>query len=110
MSQNHPVAKIIVYDDDQLLRHPNYKIFNFFKRIQQSFEKNCKHSNVFALVVAELCKETFAFPCFDHAKDVLAYLIQYYLEIRMRQFAKGKIAELKKTNLEQKKRAKLATT
>ena len=79
ITQNHPWARIITNDEDGFLQHPNIRIFNVLKRIETSFEKYCNKSNVFDLVISEVNMEPFEFPCSDHAKDVLAYLIHYII-------------------------------
>ena len=108
--QNHPLAKLITFDEDQKLRHPNKGLFNFLKDVEASFVKHCNNTNVFDLVVCEITQQTFKFPCSEHATDVLSYLLDFYLQNRMRQYAKTKMAHEKKQNLQKKKAANLVTS
>lgn len=100
--------EFLTYEEDNFLQQPNRHIFQLFKKIEKYFEKNCNKSNVFELILEDLSKDIIKFPCSIHAPDILSYLIEYYLENRMRNFIKSKICDKKKTNLNKKKIAKLA--
>ena len=93
---NHPVAKLITLDQNHHLQHPNFKLFNFIKSIENSFSLHCKQSHVFDLVLNDMSKLKFYYPCAEHGTEVLAYMIHSYLQIRMRQFAKISLADQKK--------------
>ena len=90
---NHPIAQLnAAYN----IQHPNIRLYNFLEVIEQSFIKHCNQSNMYDLVVNEITQNKFQFPCGTHAKDVLAYITHYYLQLRMRQYAKLQIADQKK--------------
>ena len=103
MTRNHPWTRIITNEKDGFLHHLIIRIFNVLKRIKASFEKYCNKSNVFDLVISGFAMGPFELPCSYHAKDVLAYMIHYYLKNGMQKFIKTAITEQKKTNLNQKK-------
>lgn len=108
--QKYPVARLITFNienDQENLQHPNKRLFTFLKKIETSFNKHCKYSNVFELVVNEITKDELDFPCPDHAEDVYAYVISFYLQNRMRQFLKIQMKNLSKSNILKKKASKL---
>ena len=111
---NYPIARIISFDNNnegqEKIQHPNKRLFYFLQKIEKSFTKHCKYSNVFELVVNDVTGQELEYPCSDHAKDVYAYVISYYLQNRMRQFAKLKMADVKRTNAKKKKASKLTKT
>ena len=57
-----------------------------------------------------MSQHEFPFPYNKHAADVLAHVVNFYLQYRMRQFVKTMMADLKKENQEKKKMAKLVAT
>ena len=86
------------------MQHPTLRFFNFLTKIETSFAKHCNRSNAFELVVRDITEEQLQYPCSKHACDVYAYLITYYLQNRMRRFAKITMANVKKANAESRKR------
>ena len=80
------------------------------KKVEESFFKDGTQSNVLELVVNEITEKELNYPCSEHAEDVFAYIISFYLQNRMRQFAKVKMADAKRTNAEMKKASKLTET
>ena len=84
------------------MQHPTLRFFNFLTKIETSFAKHCNRSNAFELVVRDITEEQLEYPCSKHACDVYAYLITYYLQNRMRRFAKITMANVKKANAEKK--------
>ena len=107
---NHPVARIVTFDKDQDLQHPNVRLFKFLEEVEEIFSKHCKRGNVYDLVVNEITERQFKFSCVSHAQDVLAYILHYYLQLRMRQYAKIQIADQKKESSKLKKLSKLYLT
>ena len=72
------------------------------------FSKHCRSTNVFDLILYELSKKRiFKFPSDEHSREVLAHIIQKYLETRMRQYTKHNMAEEKNDNRSNKKVANL---
>ena len=58
-------------------------------------------------------KQNLFFQCKEHANEaveILAYIIQFYLQIRMRQFIRQEMAEIKKVSVLKKKSAKVCDT
>ena len=80
------------------------------KKVEEAFFKHCRQSNVFELVVNEITEKELNYPCSEHAEDVYAYIISFYLQNRMRLFTKVKMADAKRTNAEKKKASKLTET
>ena len=107
--EGYPITRIITLNQENQfgIQHPYVRLFNFLTKIETSFAKHCNRSNAFELVVRDVTEKQLEYPCSKHASDVYAYLITYYLQNRMRQFAKIKMADIKKDNLETKKAAKL---
>ena len=76
------------------------------------FECNIKDT-IFLIQIHFVKKYKSAF--FDiyisvEAVEMLAYIIQFYLQIRMRQFVRQEMAEIKKVSALKKKAAKLCDT
>lgn len=105
----NPIARIINNEEFDI-QHPNIRCFKFLSLVEDSFSKNCDMSNVYKLVISEITQKKIEFPCADHAEEVLAFIMHFYLELRMREYAKIKMADQKKKNAEKKKLAKLYTT
>ena len=57
--------------------------------------------------VSDITEQQLEYPCSKHACDVYACLVTYYLQNRMRQFAKITMADVRKANAETKKVGKL---
>ena len=71
----------------------DHDYFNFLTKIEMSFAKHCNLSNAFELVVRDVTERQLEHPCSKNASDVYAYVITYYLQNQMRQFAKIKMAD-----------------
>ena len=83
-----PVTKLISFEKDSQLQQPNIGLFNSLKLIEASFTKFCKRSDVFHLVLNNMNQNEFPFLCNKHATDVLAHVVNFYLQCRMRHFVK----------------------
>ena len=75
--------------------------YSSLSQLSNIFNKHCQSSNYFDLILDDLISsETkFSFQCKEHANEaveMLAYIIQFYLQIRMRQFVRQEMAEIKK--------------
>ena len=72
--KNYPIARIITFDNNnegqEKIQHPNKRLFYLLQKIEKSFTKHCKYSNVFELVVNDVTGQELEYPCSDHAKDV----------------------------------------
>ena len=58
-------------------------------------------------------KKKLSFQCKEHANEaveMLSYIIKFYLQIRMRQFVRQEMAEIKNVSVLKKKAAKLCDT
>lgn len=69
--------------------HPSVRLFKLISTIQHLFNKYCKMSNCFDLIVNELAfsDDKINFPCQEHstnAANILSYIIKLFLEVRMR--------------------------
>lgn len=87
--------------------HPNKRLFNFLKKIEGSFTSHRKEKNVFGLAVNEITQNQLEHPCSEHAEEVHAYIIHFYLENKMRQFAKISMQEAEKIHVSKKKATRL---
>ena len=96
--------------------HPNVKLYKLITVVEYLFNKHCRSSNSFDLILDDLIssgEKKFSFQCKEHANEaveMLAYIIQFYLQIRMRQFVRQEMAEVKKVSNLKKKAAKLYDT
>lgn len=109
---NHPIAQLITKDETRnpKIQHANILLYNFLEIIEQSFVRNCENLNVYDTVVNEITQKSFNFPCVNHATEILAYIVHYYLQFRMRQYANDYTKNLQKKSSEHKKLAKLYST
>jgi len=57
-----------------------------------------------------LNNEVLEFPCGVHKDDIMAYIIRYYLNLRMRQWTRQTNRKIIKTNMMKKKISKFYTT
>jgi len=93
------------------LIHPNIVFFNFIRKIEESFSKNCSSTKVFELVVTDLMNEkTLTFPCSIHGENIIAFAVMYYVRMRMRQFSYQENKNKKLENRNKKKIAKFCKT
>ena len=83
------------------------RLFKVQEEIEEIFAKHCKRGNVHDLVVNEITERQFKFPCVSHAQDVLAYILHYYLQLRMRQYAYIQLPDPKKESSKHKRLPKL---
>lgn len=61
-------------------------------------------ADVFELILTELLENNVLyFPCFHHSKEIIAFTIRYYINMKMRQFSQKCNAETKKENMIKKK-------
>ena len=95
---NLTCSEINQFQEDLQLQDTNMGLFNFFKLIETSFTKFCKRSNVFHLVLNDMSQYEFPFSYNKHVADVLAHVVNFYLQYRMRQFVKTMMADLKEAN------------
>ena len=92
----------------------NVKLYKLITVVEYLFNKHCRSSNSFDLILDDLisCQTIFIFQCKEHANEaveMLAYIIQLYLQIQMRQFVRQEMAELKKLAPWRKKQPSFAT-
>lgn len=94
------------------LIHPNCHLYNFIIKIEIIFRKHCEYKNAFDLILDELTASeiNINFNCTEHesaALEITSYIIKFYLNIRMREFIKREMLEVKNsTSLLKKKQAK----
>ena len=77
--------------------HENKFIVN--AKVETLFEKHHRYRNAFELIFCEFTatSKKIRFPCNDHvedAKEMLSHIVQYYLQIRMRQSIRQEKAEI----------------
>ena len=92
------------------LIHPNCRMYQLILRIETLFRKYCNFRNAFDLILDELTSSSIhlQFECNEHENDaleILAYVIKFYLQIRMREFLKKQMMNLinKLSQLKRKK-------
>lgn len=95
------------------LIHPNFHLYSFVIQIEKLFRKYCQFRNAFDLILDELTKSeiNIQFNCKEHESDsldIICYIVKFYLSIRMREFLKKEMSEVKtKTSLLKKKTSKI---
>ena len=97
------------------LIHPNRTIYDLILKIEYLFRKHRASRNSFDLIVSEFSSAEIKlhFPCKEHSKDVskiYIYIVMTYLQIRMREYIKQEMANIKKESVLKKKATKLCTT
>ncbi|KAH9374788.1 hypothetical protein HPB48_000452 [Haemaphysalis longicornis] len=89
------------------LLHPKRHIFHFLQAAQAHFHKHEADKNVYELTVKSVLEEQkFSFPCPNH-KEIMATLLHGYDAMRMRQFCKQRLLQMKNTAQQLRKLAKL---
>ena len=84
-------------------------------KVECIFEKHHRNRNAFELIFCEFTatSKKIRFPCKGHvedAKEMLSHIVQYYLQIRMRQSIRQEKAEITKERVLKRKAAKLCDT
>lgn len=92
--------------------HPNVKLFKIMSTVERLFNQFKKYSSPLELILNELISsgEKFTFSCMQHkdkAVDIIAYIVQFYLQTRMRELVQQKVSSLRRENVLKKKAAKL---
>lgn len=107
-----PAALLVNMEDmeEGRIMHPNLKLYNFIKYLENLFAKYCYRSDVFELIIEDICTPALSFPCKNHSDQVLAQIIEFYIALRMRQYASKINNENKKVNQRIKKNAKFYQT
>lgn len=80
--------------------------------VERLFNQFKKYSSPLELILNELISsgEKFTFSCMQHkdkAVDIIAYIVQFYLQTRMRELVQQKVSSLRRENVLKKKAAKL---
>lgn len=108
---NHPISQLLTREEDKLdIQHPNIRLYKFLQIIEESFVQHVEKNHVYDFVVEDMSKKEIQFPCSEHAVDVVAYIIHYYVQLRMRQYAKIQVADAKKKSSALKKISKFYST
>lgn len=109
LNPSYRVAKLVEIKSNGGLIYPNLHFFNLIRFIEQCFVKHASYKNVFDLTVNDVLENfNFNFPCTQHAADILAYTIVYYVRLRMRQNAYQENMKAPKKFVKQKKLSKLS--
>lgn len=110
-----PIAKLVECRTRGGLIYANSKIFKLFNEVEKLFVKHINSGNVYHLVIEEILDSciqgttTITFPCDEHKNEVISYCINYYLTVRMRQYAKIHNRNLKGRSNKLKKQAKTSS-
>lgn len=84
---SNPIARLVNMKAEDGLIHPNIKLFYFIRSLENLFFKYCKFYNVYELILTDvLAENALSFPCARHGEEVMAFIIHYYMSMRMRQF------------------------
>lgn len=95
------------------LIHSNQFLFSLIMTIEKYFCKNIESGDqyVYNTTVSEVIDNyTFTFPCDNHKEEIMASVINYYITMRMRQWAKAQNRDVIKHSREKKKLSKLMKT
>ncbi|KAG8236683.1 hypothetical protein J437_LFUL016720 [Ladona fulva] len=96
--------------DEQIL-HPNVQLFNFIRGIEAKFVANLNLPNVYSATVNHILDMGILnFPCYADKEEIMAWVIHYYLTMRMQMFARKRNSGMEKQNCVAKKRAKFCKT
>lgn len=90
------------------LLHPKRNIFHFLQSAEAQFHKHEADRNVYELTVESVLEEQkFSFPCPSHKEEIMATLLHGYVAMRMRQFCKQRLLQMKNKAQQLRKLAKL---
>uniref|UniRef100_A0A2S2QEJ6 Uncharacterized protein n=1 Tax=Sipha flava TaxID=143950 RepID=A0A2S2QEJ6_9HEMI len=72
------------------LKHPNKYLYKLLSVIEDELMNHISKTSVFEDTIEALITkcETFTFPCAEHKDFILAYIIKYYINMRMRQWTR----------------------
>lgn len=101
-----PTAILINMKTEGQIIHPNLKMFNLIKYLENLFIKHYHRPDVFEQIIEDIYTPALPFPCQNHGDQVLAQIIEFYITMRMRQYANKINNEKNKINLRIKKNAK----
>lgn len=109
---NQPAAMLAnSIQNPKSFAHPNLNLYNFIMSLEELFAKHCSSPYVFEEILnAALERELFTFPCVTHMHDVIPYIVQFYIQTRMRQYCRKINSDQKKNNQQKKKNAKFYAT
>lgn len=106
-----PEAELVKLKSRRNLIHCNMKFFKMIDALETCFTKHATSVDVYSKTVDEMLDTyKFSFPCTQHADDILAYSIKYYVTMRMRQFTYQLNVNAEKKCLHTKKLAKFCKT
>ncbi|KAH7949662.1 hypothetical protein HPB49_013462 [Dermacentor silvarum] len=108
IKSDHPEASLVNLKTKGKLVHPAIHIFRMLQSAESVFQKKASKRSAYCLTIDELLEQhNFSFPCPLHKVDVVAHVLQYYVSMRMRQYAKQKRSNSSKSR-SLRKLAKLA--
>lgn len=90
--------------------HPNLKLFNFIKYLEELFSKYCHRADVYDTILDNINIGRYTFSCEEHNDIILTQIIEFYIRMRMRQYCNKINHEEKKINQNVKKTAKYYKT
>lgn len=99
-------------NNEKQLIHPKVVLYKILAEVENLFNQYRTYKNAFELIVSHFVERqnVIKFPCIQHvedAKNIFINMVQYYLQIRIRQFIRDNNAEVKKDSILNRKRAKL---
>lgn len=95
----HNFSKFV--NNEKELIHPKVTLYKILGEVEALFKIYCNKKNAFELVLMHFVEKQniITFPCtlhIDGAKDIFMHMVQYYLQIRTRQYIRDDTAEVKK--------------
>ncbi|CAI6355263.1 unnamed protein product [Macrosiphum euphorbiae] len=72
------------------LKHPNKYLYELLSVVEDELMNHLGKTSVFEDTVEALITkcETFTFPCGEHKDFIIAYIMKYYINMRMRQWTR----------------------
>ena len=107
-----PEATLLNLKSQGGLIYPNDFVFGLVTAIEKSFVKYCEKKDVFLMTIDDFFDNNkfINFPCVEHKKNVLTFIISNYIIMRMRQYSLMCNKNQIKLNAKNKKFAKLVKT
>ncbi|CAI6357476.1 unnamed protein product [Macrosiphum euphorbiae] len=90
------------------LKHPNKYLYELLSVVEDELMNHLGKTSVYEDTVEALITkcETFTFPCGEHKDFIIASIIKYYINMRMRQWTRQTNQEQLKENAKKKKLSK----
>lgn len=111
-SDTRPEAALRNLKSKRFLIHPNDIVFKLVSAIEEGFVQFCDVPEVFDKTVNFLLQhhqKLLKFPCVVHESEMVTFIVQFYITMRMKQYTRNLNRETKKLSSKKKKLSKLLT-